>query len=95
MINGNPTEPLKIHKSIRQRDPISPFLFTIIGEALSYIISQVKQLNLVRGIKVGKDNVELTHLQFADDTLLFIPQDGDVIMNYERLFECFGKISGL
>lgn len=48
-----------------------------------------------RGLNVGKDNIELYHLQFANDTLLFIPHDDDVMLDYRRLFECFGIMSGL
>lgn len=95
MINGSPSQPFKPHKGLRQGDHISPFLFTIVGEALSYILNKAKQVNLIRGIKVGKDNIEFSHLQLADDTLLFIPQDSCVVINYQRLLDCFGLMSGL
>lgn len=38
MINESPSEPLKLEKRIRQGDRISPFLFTIVNESLSYVI---------------------------------------------------------
>lgn len=38
MINGSPYEPFKLKKGIRQGDPISPFLFTIISESLIHTI---------------------------------------------------------
>ncbi|XP_057740463.1 uncharacterized protein LOC130957629 [Arachis stenosperma] len=44
---------------------------------------------------VGRDNIELSHLQFADDTILFCPQETETIVNYKRLLQCFELMSGL
>ncbi|XP_057739856.1 uncharacterized protein LOC130956947 [Arachis stenosperma] len=44
---------------------------------------------------VGMDNVELSHLQFADDTILFCPQETETLVNYKRLLRCFELMSGL
>lgn len=49
-------------------------MFTIILELLSYTI-KTQTRGLIRGVQVGKDNIELIHLQIADDTfILFIPK---------------------
>lgn len=65
IVNGSSTQSFKIHKGIRQGDPISLFLFAIIGEALFYVINEAKVMNLVKGVKVGVNDVEVSHLQFA------------------------------
>ncbi|XP_016173374.1 uncharacterized protein LOC107615869 [Arachis ipaensis] len=44
---------------------------------------------------VGKDNIELSHLQFADDTILLCPLEEETIRNYARLLRCFEMMSGL
>ncbi|XP_057761062.1 uncharacterized protein LOC130981487 [Arachis stenosperma] len=44
---------------------------------------------------VGRDNIELSHLQFADDTILFCPTEEETIRNYKRLLRCFELMSGL
>ncbi|XP_016195893.1 uncharacterized protein LOC107636936 [Arachis ipaensis] len=44
---------------------------------------------------VGRDNIELSHLQFADDTVLFCPTEEETIKNYKRLLQCFELMSGL
>ena len=46
-------------------------------------------------IKIGKDNVDLSHLQFADDIILFCPSDSKVLINYRRILDCFSVMSGL
>lgn len=30
---------------------------------------------MVRGLEVGKDKIEVSHIQFADDTLFFVKTD--------------------
>ena len=37
----------------------------------------------------------LSHLQFADDTILFCLAKERVVKNYKRILECFGLIFGL
>ncbi|XP_057720056.1 uncharacterized protein LOC130934510 [Arachis stenosperma] len=44
---------------------------------------------------VGRDHIELSHLQFADDTILFCPPEEETIKNYRRLLRCFELMSGL
>ena len=49
----------------------------------------------IHSIKIGKDNVDLSHLQFVDYTILFYPLDTDVLSNYRCLLDCFSVMSGL
>ena len=44
---------------------------------------------------MGRDKVEVTHLQFANDTLLFMEANHSVFLNFFRLLELFGSVSGL
>ncbi|XP_057717706.1 uncharacterized protein LOC130932400 [Arachis stenosperma] len=44
---------------------------------------------------VGKDNIELLYLQFADDTILFCPPEEETVINYARLLRDFEVMSGL
>ncbi|XP_057720255.1 uncharacterized protein LOC130934731 [Arachis stenosperma] len=44
---------------------------------------------------VGRDHVELSHLQFMDDTVLFCPLEEETIKNYRRILRCFKLMSGL
>lgn len=80
MVNGSPTYPYKMEKDLRQGDPVLSFLFSIMGESLSYVIQQEKTKGLITGVKIGNNEVELTHFEFADDTLIFIPE-----YNYMKL----------
>lgn len=44
---------------------------------------------------IGRNKVELTHLHFADDTLIFLPQHTKKLLNYRSLLDCFGLTTGL
>ena len=49
----------------------------------------------MEGIYIGSNRVDLSHLQFADDTLLFCPTNRGVILNLRRMLHCFLVMSGL
>jgi len=34
LVNGSPTKEFVMHRGIQQGDPLAPFLFTVVGEAL-------------------------------------------------------------
>lgn len=60
-------------KGIRQRDPLSPFLLTLAVNGLSRMVTKAIKAGLFKGILVGKDKVEVYHLQFVNDALNFQP----------------------
>ena len=39
--------------------------------------------------------VNLSYLQFADDTILGCPARYDILLNYIHILDCFGMMSGL
>lgn len=41
------------------------------------------------------DKVELTHLEYVDDTILFLPKDDTTHLNYRRMLDCFSTMTGL
>lgn len=55
----------------RQGDPLSPFLFVIVGEALSRMIDAARDANLITDFFPTRGAPVITHLQYANDTLLF------------------------
>ena len=80
---------------LRQGDHLSPFLFALVVEILNRLLSRALDLGILEGIKIGRQNVSLSHLQFADDTILFCPEDRRIFLNYIRILDCFSLMSGL
>ena len=72
--NGSPSAPFRMQRCLRQEDPLSPFLFVLITEVFSRMIHKAKVSGLIDVVNVGNEEVEVTHLQFADDTLIFAQQ---------------------
>ena len=62
---------------------------------LARLIDKAKDCNVIRGFIVGRDRVEVAHLQFADDTLLFMEANHSYFLNFLRILEVFRSCSGL
>ena len=56
---------------VEKWDPLSPFLFLLVVEGLNVMVKAVVKKGMFQGLDMGPHgNVTITHLQFADDTLL-------------------------
>ncbi|XP_028094444.1 uncharacterized protein LOC114294507 [Camellia sinensis] len=81
LVNGSPTQEFSPHRGLRQGDPLSPFLFNLVVEGLNILMKKAKILNLIKRPDIGLVGLNLTHLQFADDTLIFCYPDWNEIIN--------------
>jgi len=72
LVNGSPTIEFKPKKGLREGDPLAPFLFLIVAEGLAGVIRQAKEKMLVDSIEVREGQVNVSMLQYADDTLFFL-----------------------
>ena len=95
LINGSPTKPFKLHRGLRQGDPLSPFLFNLIVEALSLVIQKATKQGLWEGVEISRGGSKLTHLQYADDTIIFCPPDINQLLNIKKMLILFQLASGL
>ncbi|XP_026384636.1 uncharacterized protein LOC113280196 [Papaver somniferum] len=95
LVNGSSTCYFKSKKGIRQGDHLSPFLFLLVGEALSYMIKQAQEQGLISGFQVAANGTSVSHMQFADDTLIFLDADMDQIKNLRLLILSFEQLTGL
>ena len=95
LLNGSPLKPFKMEKGLRQGDPLSPYLFILVSEALVCLLKKAEVLNLIEPVHIGKEKISLKHLQFADDTLIFAPKSPRVVANYFRILDVFALMSGL
>ena len=71
LVNGEPKGLIHPSRGIRQGDPISPFLFLLCTEGFHGLISQAAAQGDIRGYSLSRNSPRLTHLFFADDSLLF------------------------
>ena len=94
-INVSPTASSKMEKGLRQGDPLSPFLFILVAKVMNRMIIKARELGVIKGAEVGKEKIELTHLQFVDNILLICLAKKEVILDYRRLLDCVTLLSGL
>nr|GEW11130.1 RNA-directed DNA polymerase, eukaryota [Tanacetum cinerariifolium] len=94
IINGSPTEEFQFFKGLKQGDPLSSFLFTLIMESLHLSFQRVVDAGMFMGIKLSH-SLNLSHMFYADDTV-FVGQwcDGN-INTFVHVLECFYRVSGL
>lgn len=71
LINGCPFGCFQTLEGLRQGDSLSPFLFVLVSEVLGRLIDREACSKNIKRFKLAKDLTPITHLQFADDLLLF------------------------
>jgi hypothetical protein len=69
LINGSPTSEINIQRGLKQGDPLAPFLFLLVTEGLGGLLKRAVELNRFKGFRIGSQGVQISRLQYADDTL--------------------------
>ena len=98
LVNGTPAGFFNSSKGLRQGDPISPYLFVLGMEALSCLIKRAVSGGFLTSYRVkgrGGEGVQLTHLMYADDTLIFCDASKDQLAYLSCVLMWFEVISGL
>ncbi|KAL4383150.1 hypothetical protein GQ457_15G021490 [Hibiscus cannabinus] len=95
LVNGSPSAPFAISRGLRQGCPLSPMLFNIVDEALSALLRNATARGLFTRLFIGQSRVEVSHIQFADDLILFCGADETQIKNVVRLLKGFELAAGL
>ncbi|XP_022041105.1 uncharacterized mitochondrial protein AtMg01250-like [Helianthus annuus] len=95
LVNGSPTFEFKCEKGMRQGDPISPFIFLIVMEALSFLLDKAKEEGILKGISTPNDGPSISHLLFANDAIILGDWSSENVLNVVRILRVFHMFSGL
>ena len=71
LINGKPTGFITPSCGIRQGDLLSLYLFLLCAEGLSSMLQKATETQQLQGLLSCRGGARISHLLFADDTLLF------------------------
>lgn len=88
LVNGSPTDEFTPKRGLRQGDPLSPFPFLLAAEGLSKLFDRTTTLRAFKGIRIGGQEIEVTHLQFADDMLIIGESTWCNIWATKAIFNC-------
>jgi len=96
LVNGSPTEEFYFKRGLRQGDPLSPFLFLLAVEGLNVTMKSMVENKFFTGYGVGHVNDTIvSHLQFADDTLLLGAKSWVNVRALRTILSLFVMMSGL
>ena len=71
MLNGSPCDVFKPERALKQKDPLTPYLFILCVEVLSSLMIKAQETQAIHGIRVAGTALEVTHLFFAYDNIAF------------------------
>jgi len=90
LINGQATDAFTPQRGLRQGDPLSPYLFILCAEVLSGLLTKGQEEGRFHGIQIAPNAPPISHLFFADDSLLFCradPKEADFILKTLQTYE--------
>lgn len=93
LLNGSPQEEFKPLRGIRQGDPLSPYLFLLCVEGLSTLLKGEESQNYISSIRINDHCPTLTHLIFADDSLIFFKASKEEAVRVKGVLETYEKAS--
>ena len=98
MVNGSPFSFFRGFRGIRQGDPLSPLLLLLIMEVFSRMLRRTEEAGLIRGFKASnsvENDLSVSHLLFADDTIVFCDADPEQLFHLRMVLSCFEAVTGL
>lgn len=94
-VNGTRGPYFMTLRGLRQGDPLFPLLFNLVADVLSVMLDKAVERNLIVGVLDDVIDKGISHIRYADDTVIMIDGSNESITNLKILLYCFERLSGL
>jgi hypothetical protein len=81
-------------RGLRQGDPLSPYLFLLCAEGLSSLLLFEEEVGGIDGIRVCRNAPSVSHLLFADDSLILMREDMTNATSLQQVLDSYCANSG-
>lgn len=93
-VNGFYSSEFRSTRGVRQGDPLSPLLFIIVQQMLSYNLNRQQNGGVLRPYRMGRGITPISHLFYADDMLVFTNGKIRSLHYLRRLLNLYQESSG-
>jgi len=94
-VNGERSPYFKTFRGLRQGDPLSPLLFNLVADVLGVLLNKAVDRGHIRGVLTDLLPRGISHIKYADDTVIMIDGSDQSIRNLKLIFYCFEWLTGL
>lgn len=94
LLNGSPHGYFKSERGLRQGDPLSPALFTILSYILSRLLADSVQSGKLSGVKISRNSPRISHLMYADDLVLYVKATDKEAVEVRRILQVYCDCTG-
>jgi hypothetical protein len=92
--NGTLLDSFSPSRGLRQGDPLSPFLFLFVADGLSTLLQREVNANSIEPVKICRRAPGISHLLFADDSLLFFRAQGTQATRIKTVLDKYASSTG-
>lgn len=93
-LNGGFSHSFVPSRGLRQGDPLSPYLFLFCVEGFSALLKKAQQEKEICGVSFGNTRPHVTHLLFADDSIVFLEGSQSNLESLRNILQVYEEASG-
>lgn len=94
-VNGERSNYFSTYRGLRQGDPLSPLLFNLVADVLGILLDKAVTKGHIKGVLDYLIPGGISHIQYADDTVIMVDGSVQSIRNLKLILYCFEWLTGL